>query len=142
MQLVKHNSIEGNKLSNVKIVYTLWNNLKKTGDMDVGQVGFHNHREIRRSAVEKRCNATINRLNRTKREANPDLAKEKTERQKELGRIARENARKQAAQDMALRAQQQAEKEARSYDRMYKPENMLSNKDLREDVESFEDDFM
>lgn len=35
IQLVKHNSIEGNKLNNVGIVYTLWSNLKKTGDMDV-----------------------------------------------------------------------------------------------------------
>jgi len=40
-QLVKANSIEGNKVNNVTIVYTAWSNLKKTGDMDVGQVGFY-----------------------------------------------------------------------------------------------------
>lgn len=37
-QLVKANSIEGNKMNNIGIVYTMWSNLKKTGDMAVGQV--------------------------------------------------------------------------------------------------------
>jgi hypothetical protein len=36
-QLVKANSIEGCKLNNVDVVYTLASNLKKTGDMDIGQ---------------------------------------------------------------------------------------------------------
>ena len=30
------------------IVYTPWSNLKKTGDMDVGQVGFHNNKLVSR----------------------------------------------------------------------------------------------
>ncbi|KAI9591825.1 protein Y54G11A.2 [Syncephalis fuscata] len=47
-QLVKANSIEGNKLNNIRIVYTPWSNLKKTGDMAVGQVSFHNHKLVRR----------------------------------------------------------------------------------------------
>lgn len=36
-QLVKANSIQGNKLNNVEIVYTPHPNLKKTGSMEVGQ---------------------------------------------------------------------------------------------------------
>jgi len=43
-QLTKANSIEGNKKNNIAIVYTPWSNLKKTGDMAVGQVSFHNPR--------------------------------------------------------------------------------------------------
>lgn len=141
-QLVKHNSIEGNKLNNVGIVYTYWKTLKKTGDMDVGQVGFHNQREVRRTVVEKRDNAIVNRLNRTKREADPDFAKEKADRIKELNRIAREAARKQVIQDKATLAERQAEKESRSYERIHTSDNMMSNKDLRQDADSFEDDFM
>lgn len=38
VQLVKANSIQGNKLNNIDVVYTLWSNLKKTNDMVVGQV--------------------------------------------------------------------------------------------------------
>ena len=37
-QLVKANSIKGNKLSNVSIVFTPASNLKKTASMDIGQV--------------------------------------------------------------------------------------------------------
>lgn len=38
VQLVKANSIQGNKMNNIDVVYTLWSNLKKTNDMVVGQV--------------------------------------------------------------------------------------------------------
>lgn len=37
-QLVKANSIQGNKTNNLDVVYTMWANLKKTASMDVGQV--------------------------------------------------------------------------------------------------------
>lgn len=37
-QLVKANSIQGNKLDNVGIVWTPVSNLKKTASMEVGQV--------------------------------------------------------------------------------------------------------
>ena len=37
-QLVKANSIQGNKENDVDIVYTPWGNLKKTPSMEVGQV--------------------------------------------------------------------------------------------------------
>lgn len=40
-QLVKANSIAGNKMNNIDVVYTMWDNLKKTAAMEVGQVSFH-----------------------------------------------------------------------------------------------------
>ena len=45
-QLVKANSIQGNKMNNIEVVYTLWSNLKKTPGMEVGQVGFHKEKEV------------------------------------------------------------------------------------------------
>ena len=45
-QLVKANSIQGNKMNNIDVVYTLWSNLKKTPGMEVGQVGFHREKEV------------------------------------------------------------------------------------------------
>ncbi len=36
----------GNKLSDVKIVYTMWSNLHKRRDMDVGQIGFHEQKQV------------------------------------------------------------------------------------------------
>ncbi|KAA8525295.1 hypothetical protein F0562_007150 [Nyssa sinensis] len=76
-QLVKANSIQGNKVNNVDVVYTPWQNLRKTASMDVGQVGFHNPKMVRTVRVEKRINDTVNRLNRTKVERTPDLKAER-----------------------------------------------------------------
>lgn len=33
-------------MNNINVVYTPWANLKKTGDMDVGQIGFHRQRDV------------------------------------------------------------------------------------------------
>ncbi|KAA3458005.1 pentatricopeptide repeat-containing protein [Gossypium australe] len=76
-QLVKANSIQGNKVNNIDVVYTPWSNLKKTPSMDVGQVGFHNSKMVRTVRVEKRINEIVNRLNKTKVERKPDLKAEK-----------------------------------------------------------------
>ncbi|PXF41564.1 Coiled-coil domain-containing protein 25 [Gracilariopsis chorda] len=142
VQLVKHNSIEGNKMNNVGVVYTYWNNLKKTGDMEVGQVSFHKVGDVKRIVVEKRINDIVNRLNRTKSEAHPDFAQEKTNRMKYLNRVARDEMRKKAERERTLREQRQKEKEARSYDRIHQEKDMTSNKDIRQDYTEFEEDFM
>lgn len=34
-------------MNNIGVVYTPWANLKKTGDMDVGQIGFHRQKDVR-----------------------------------------------------------------------------------------------
>jgi hypothetical protein len=76
-QLVKANSIQGNKLNNLDVVYTPWFNLRKTQGMDVGQVGFHNPKLVKTTRVEKRINEIVNRLNKTKVERTPDLKAER-----------------------------------------------------------------
>lgn len=38
--------ILGCKVAKVNVVYSLVTNLKKTGDMDVGQVGFHEMKRV------------------------------------------------------------------------------------------------
>lgn len=141
-QLVKHNSIEGNKQNNVGIVYTYWNNLKKTGDMDVGQVSFHRPGDVKRMNVEKRVNEIVNRLMKTKEEAHPDLAKEKVLRLKQLNKISRESAKHKAEFDKQLKEEKEKEKADKSYDKIHKPESMTSNKDLRQDFNDYEEDFM
>lgn len=47
-QLVKHCSIEGNKMRKVDVVYTLASNLRKTRAMDVGQVSFRDEKLVHR----------------------------------------------------------------------------------------------
>lgn len=65
-QIVKANSIEGNKKNNVKIVYTRFDNLKKEQGHDVGQVTFHSTKMLKYITVDRRNNDIVNRLNKTK----------------------------------------------------------------------------
>jgi len=138
-QLTKANSIAGCKQNNVPIVYTMWSNLKKTGSMDVGQVGFHNDKAVHTLTIEKKCNEIINRLNKTKVEKeNVNFgalrqARDAEERRKEK-KIQQE--KKAIQKEEALQKQQ--EQELRSYSTLMVEENMTSNTDNPID----EDDFM
>ncbi|ODV91593.1 hypothetical protein CANCADRAFT_18463, partial [Tortispora caseinolytica NRRL Y-17796] len=78
-QLTKANSIQGNKIDNVTVIYTPWTNLHKDGSMVAGQVGFKNPRLVKRVLVPTRTNAIINRLEKTKKESFPDLQKERND---------------------------------------------------------------
>ncbi|EEB91798.1 hypothetical protein MPER_09786, partial [Moniliophthora perniciosa FA553] len=82
-QLVKANSIEGNKKDNLTVIYTPADNLKKTGDTAVGQVSFHNDKKVKRVHVQKRENPIVNRLNKTKVERQVDHEQERVDRIKE-----------------------------------------------------------
>lgn len=65
-QLCKANSIAGNKLQKVEIVSTPYINLKKSGDMDPGQVSFKSTRFVKSYTCFARDNQIINRLEKTK----------------------------------------------------------------------------
>lgn len=49
----------GCKMNNINVVYTPWSNLKKTADMDVGQIGFHRQKEVRRDTKSTRQTAWV-----------------------------------------------------------------------------------
>ncbi|EME88980.1 uncharacterized protein MYCFIDRAFT_76360 [Pseudocercospora fijiensis CIRAD86] len=138
-QLTKANSIDGNKKDNITIIYTPWSNLKKTGDMATGQVGFHNPKLVKKVYVEKRENAIVNRLNKTKVEKYPDLKAEKEERDREerkKERIAAQEKKREDAKVAEERAQLKWQKE-HMYDDVHTEDQMRSNEDGFDD-----DDFM
>ncbi|XP_046513566.1 coiled-coil domain-containing protein 25 isoform X4 [Equus quagga] len=127
--LVKANSIQGCKMNNVNVVYTPWSNLKKTADMDVGQIGFHRQKDVKIVTVEKKVNEILNRLEKTKMERFPDLAAEKECRDRE-----ERNEKKAQIQEMKRREKEEMKKkremdELRSYSSLMKVENMSSNQD-------------
>ncbi|KAL8604756.1 Coiled-coil domain-containing protein 25 [Nucella lapillus] len=137
-QLVKANSIQGNKMNNIDVVYTMWQNLKKTPAMDVGQVGFHKDKEVRKVKVERRINEVVNRLNKTKEEQlNVDLRGQREERDR------RERDDQKKKQQDIKRKEREEEKrkqemaEQRSYSTLMRSENMTSNKDTGSDSDDF-----
>ena len=44
----------------------MWDNLHKTNGMDVGQIGFHKQKAVRKIRLASRENVIVNRLNKTK----------------------------------------------------------------------------
>ncbi|KAL1917351.1 uncharacterized protein VTP21DRAFT_5007 [Calcarisporiella thermophila] len=142
-QLVKANSIEGNKKNNITVIYTPWSNLKKTGDMDVGQVSFHNPKLVKRVFIEKRVNEIVNRLNKTKQERYPDLYAERLERDKLKRRDARIALNKQRQEELAVKRERDAAK-ANSLENLFDITNMKTNRRVDDDDGDVvdEDDFM
>lgn len=136
-QLVKANSIAGNKVNNIEVVYTPWANLKKTAAMEVGEVSFHRDRDVRKIRVEKRLNDTVNRLNKTKIESHPDFQAEREKR----------DALERDDQKQVLRARRDAEKEAerkrkedaelRSYSSLMSGDRMRTNQDDGNESDDF-----
>jgi hypothetical protein len=132
--------------------------------MAVGQVGFKDNKrvccplsrlahylspslsdgsQVKRILVPQRENPIVNRLNKTKAESYPDLAKEREDRLQDLRR--REQAARQARQKEEARvAKERKEKKwARdhAYDDLFSEENMASASN-QEREEGWEDDFM
>ncbi|XP_044146984.1 coiled-coil domain-containing protein 25 [Bufo gargarizans] len=136
-QLVKANSIQGCKMNNINVVYTPWANLRKTGDMDVGQIGFHRQKDVKSINVEKKANEILNRLEKTKDERYPDLAAEKESRDRE-----ERNEKKAQIQEVKKKEKDEVKKkremeELRNYTSLMKTENMSTNQDGNDS-----DDFM
>ncbi|ODN83316.1 hypothetical protein, variant [Cryptococcus amylolentus CBS 6039] len=135
-QLVKANSIEGNKKDNITVIYTPFPNLKKTGDMPVGQVSFHSDKKVKRAHVPTRDNAIVNRLNKTKVEKEVDHEAEHQERLRLEGRKKKANAIERTKQETEQRKAWEEEKKAKSYDNLY------TDDAFEEQAAASDDDFM
>ncbi|KIM25744.1 hypothetical protein M408DRAFT_330953 [Serendipita vermifera MAFF 305830] len=132
-QLVKANSIEGNKKNNLHVVYTPASNLKKTGDMAVGQVSFHKHDKVKKVLVAARENPIVNRLNKTKVERDVDHEQEKADRIKLEAAQRRIEAAAKRKADQELARKREEEKKAKSYDAVWAAGEPSSSKAARGD---------
>ena len=146
-QLVKANSIAGNKQNDLYVVYTPWENLLKRGDMDVGQVAFKNEKAeaVRRTKVKTRINDIVNRLNKTKVERFPDLQAEREAYDEGVRRAKKEAYRVAERERLEEERAREADREARDYKHMMVEDSMKSNKEMAKkyaSVEEAEDDFM
>ncbi|KAK4506978.1 hypothetical protein PRZ48_000712 [Zasmidium cellare] len=142
-QLTKANSIEGNKKDNITVIYTPWSNLKKSGDMATGQVGFKDQKLVRRVYVAKRENPIVNRLNKTKVEKYPDLRQEKAEKERELRKKERIAAQDKKKEDAKLAEERQKLKWQKDhmYDELHTDDQMAESSNQDRDAD-FLDDFM
>uniref|UniRef100_A0A6B2E9C2 Coiled-coil domain-containing protein 25 n=1 Tax=Phlebotomus kandelakii TaxID=1109342 RepID=A0A6B2E9C2_9DIPT len=136
-QLVKANSIQGNKMNNLDVIYTMWDNLKKTPGMDVGHVAFHRDKDVRKVRVEKRINDVVNRLNKTKTEAQVDFRAEREARDAEEREDKKRQLQQQREREKEEIRRKKEEAELRSYTSLMRSENMTSNYDAGNDSDEF-----
>lgn len=136
-QLVKANSITGNKMNNIDVVYTMWENLKKTAGMEVGQVSFHRDKDVRKVRVEKRINEIVNRLNKTKVEDHPDFRAAREKRDAEEREDKKKLLREQKEREKEEEKRRQEEAELRSYSSLMKADKMTTNYDDGNDSDDF-----
>jgi hypothetical protein len=139
-QLVKYNSIEGNKKNNVKIVYTPWTNLKKEQGHDVGQVTFRSNKMLKFLTVEKKINEIVNRLNKTKREEQIDFLEEKNKRIQEEKRGRKLEIDQLKSQEEMELARQKELESSRRYQTIMDDNKKISNKDPKA-ARNLEEDF-
>lgn len=136
-QLVKANSIEGCKMNDVDIVYTMWENLNKTPNMEVGQIGFHKQKAVKKIRVAKKDNEVINRLNKTKEEKVVDFRAEKENKEKAEREEKKRMFKKLEDQKKEEEKKRKEEAEMRSYSNLMKDNKMKSNKDADSDSDDF-----
>jgi hypothetical protein len=113
--------------------------------MEVGQVGYHDLKLVRRIKVEKRQNEIVNRLNKTKREEFPDLAAERDAYDKEIREEKKAAFREAENARLEEERMREAERDARDYKHIMDGDKMVTNKSIAEKYESvsdYEDDFM
>merc|ERR1739838_969122 len=111
--LVKANSIKGCKMTDCKIVYTPWENLKKTNDIV--------------KKIEKTRSA----------DKTPDLQAERQERDRRVITEDKNKARLKAEEENKQKLENQKKKYEQSYDRLFEGEEMVAN-----NSDNDSDDFM
>ncbi|CAD6571041.1 MAG: hypothetical protein TREMPRED_000125 [Tremellales sp. Tagirdzhanova-0007] len=134
-QLVKANSIEGNKKDNITVIYTPFSNLKKTGDMAVGQVSFHSDKTVKRGSLNIQ---TCIYLSQAKlihllfvREV--DHETERQERLREEGRRKKLEAVERNQLEADRKKAWGEEKKQRSYEGMYDEEHFAEREGWSDD---------
>ena len=146
-QLVKANSIEGCKKSEVDIVYTEWENLRKAAHMADGQVGFVDDKKVVKIRQVPKKKELLKELEKTKTEEYPDLAKERADRDAEVIRIRKQKQREEAKKEKERLRKLREEADRRDLKHLMKDELMVSNDQFKssEDTSAaveFEEDFM
>ena len=139
-QLVKANSIMGCKQNDVRVVYTPWANLKKTGDMDVGQVAYHDQKLQKFHTIHKKNTAMLNALEKTKitkEDHEVNFCEMRMERNQRVAKEDREIARLKAEEEVKERERRQKAHDEKHYVTMNEDYMMTDNSNAPD-----EDDFM
>ncbi|EPS42996.1 hypothetical protein H072_3018 [Dactylellina haptotyla CBS 200.50] len=113
--------------------------------MAVGQVGFKDTKKVKRIMVVQRENPIVNRLNKTKKEENPDLYQQREDHLREIRkreRIQQQDRKKEERRVEQERQEIKYQKE-HAYDEWNDEGAMVGTSNKHgQSYSDFEDDFM
>lgn len=139
-QLTKENSIEGSKQSEIRVVFTPWSNLKKTSDMEIGQIGFHKENLRRYHTVLQKKRDMLKKLEKSKKEKNDvDFRKEREDRDAAERQKQREEDAAKVKQKKEELEREKKDEATRNYAGMFDTSKMRTN---APDEAPSDDDFM
>jgi hypothetical protein len=145
-QLVKNNSIEGSKASKVDVIYTEFENLRKTSTMDIGTVSFHDQKAVIKIKNVERDRDIVKNIEKSKTEAYPDLEQMRKDRDLEEKNRRRKEAKDRELKEKEEKKHKQDEADLLSYKTFMNNKNLkTSNKSQGdgsiESCKKMEDDF-
>lgn len=115
----------------------MWANLKKTPGMEVGQVSFHKEKDVKKMKISKRINSIVNRLNKTKRSAEPNFRSEREERDRKEREDQKKVIRERKEKEKIDEKKRQDEAEIRSYTSLFTENKMTTNTEAGYDSDDF-----
>jgi len=135
-QIVRDGSKEGRKQESVKICYTKWENLRKGKNMEIGEIGFKNDKEIYYINNVKKNKELLNKLKKTWIEKQIDYEKEKEMyllEEKNKRKKEEEIAKKKELEEIKKNKEIQKEKRFEYIDELGKEITNKDEVDLEED---------
>ncbi|CUM64515.1 uncharacterized protein PRCAT00002120001 [Priceomyces carsonii] len=142
-QLTKANSIKGNKVNNVKIIYTPVENLHTDGSMDIGTVTFKSRKKVKKLHVDKKDSTVVNKITKTKKDVPTEVFLKETEemnRSYEAEKKLREHSYLQDQKEIQKSNKDEKKRAENPYEDIFSEENMrASGSQFRN--ENLEDDF-
>jgi hypothetical protein len=135
-QIVRDGSKEGRKQESVKICYTKWENLRKGKNMEIGEIGFKNDKEIHYINNVKKNKELLNKLKKTWIEKQIDYEKEKEMyllEEKNKRKKEEEIAKKKELEEIKKNKEIQKEKRFEYIDELGKEITNKDDVDLEED---------
>eukprot|EP01080_Neovahlkampfia_damariscottae_P011152 gene11152-3974_t len=139
-QMTKESSKDGRKKDNIRIIYTLASNLKKTGDMETGEVGFHNRNTIKYIMVHTKKSDILKRLIKTREERDIDMKKELENYLNEEKRKIKMNEINKKKEEMKKLEERKKLKELKNYSTLMSSDKMKSNTFINDDIYGNNDD--
>ena len=137
LQIVRDGSKEGRKKDKVNVCYTMWENLKKTQSMEIGEVSFFDDKKVHFARNVTKNSDILKRLKKSWEEKQIDYAAEKEAYIKEMN-----NKHKKELEEQKRKEQEEIKRQRElNKDKHFEFINELGEESTNKDGKDLEEDF-